>query len=49
MALRSRTRGRDPRNIVMGFLTRIDAEIVEFTPVHMEAAAEALLRYGKGR
>ena len=49
LAMSTRVGNLDPRTVVLGFLRRLNAEIVEFTPEHMDAAADAFLRYGKGR
>ncbi|HKW16720.1 MAG TPA: type II toxin-antitoxin system VapC family toxin [Terriglobales bacterium] len=45
----SRRLGRDARPNLAGFLSRIKAEIVDFTQQHYEAAVAAYLRFGKGR
>lgn len=49
MVLSSCVHNRDPISLVLGFLRQLDVEIVPFTPAHIEIAAEAFLRYGKGR
>lgn len=49
MVLSSRVHNRDPLSLVLGLLRQLDVEIVPFTPAHIEIAADAFLRYGKGR
>ena len=41
--------GRDARPMLAGLLSRMRAEIVDFTSQHYEAAVSAYLRFGKGR
>ena len=45
----SRRLGRDARPMLAGLLYRMNAEIVDFTQHHYEAAVTAYLRFGKGR
>jgi ribonuclease VapC len=45
----SRRLGQDARPFVSGLLYRMNAEIVDFTQAHYEAAVSAFLRFGKGR
>jgi len=45
----SRRFGRDARPMLAGLLYRMNAEIVDFTQQHYEAAVAAYLRFGKGR
>ncbi len=40
---------RDARVMLLGSIKRINAEIVPFTEVHLDAAVEAFLRFGRGR
>ena len=40
---------QDARLLVAGSLKRMDAEIVPFTADHLDVAAEAFLRFGRGR
>ena len=48
MVLSARFR-RDARPLLSGFLRRMNAEIVDFSEDHYEAALSAFLRFGKGR
>ncbi len=48
MVLSARFR-RDARPLLSGFLRRMNAEIVDFTEDHYDAALSAFLRFGKGR
>src|SRR5258708_26347015 len=48
MVLSARFR-RDARPMLSGFLRRMNAEIVDFSEDHYEAALSAYLRFGKGR
>src|SRR5579883_2384746 len=41
--------GQDARPRVSAFLRRIRAEVVAFNEQHLEAAAAAFLRFGRGR
>jgi ribonuclease VapC len=41
--------GKDARPLLAGFLRQIDAEVVAFNREHFDAAAEAFLKFGKGR
>ena len=41
--------GRDARPMLSAFLRRVDAEVVPFREEHMDSAAAAFLRYGRGR
>lgn len=45
----SGTRGPDARVAVDALLAVFDAQIIPFTPIHARAAADAFLRFGKGR
>jgi ribonuclease VapC len=45
----SRRLGRDARPMLAGLLRYLNAEIVDFTQQHYEAAVAAFLRFGKGR
>jgi len=40
---------RDARPLLSGVLRRMNAEIVDFTEDHYDAALSAFLRFGKGR
>jgi ribonuclease VapC len=48
MVLSTRFR-RDARPMLSGFLRRMNAEIIDFSEDHYEAAFSAFLRFGKGR
>ncbi len=48
MVLTSRL-GQDARLIIFAFLRRMDAEVVPFNEEHMDAAATAFIRFGRGR
>lgn len=48
MVLSTRFR-RDAGPMLSGFLRRMNAEIVDFSEDHYEAAVSAFLRFGKGR
>lgn len=48
MVLASRLRA-DPRPKLLAFLRRIEAGIVAFDQRHFDVAAEAFLRFGRGR
>ncbi|HTS64215.1 MAG TPA: type II toxin-antitoxin system VapC family toxin [Candidatus Acidoferrales bacterium] len=41
--------GQDARPLLFAFLRRIEAEIVPFNEAHLDAAANAFLRFGRGR
>jgi len=41
--------GRDARPMLAGLVRRMNAEMVDFTQRHYEAAVAAYLRFGKGR
>jgi ribonuclease VapC len=41
--------GKDARPLLAGFLRQIDAEVVAFNREHFDTAAEAFLKFGKGR
>jgi len=41
--------GHDARPMVFAFLRRMDAEVVPFHEEHLDAAAAAFLRFGRGR
>ena len=40
---------RDPRLLLTDLLRNLNAEMVDFTAIHYEAAMAAFLRFGKGR
>jgi ribonuclease VapC len=48
MVLTTRLR-QDARPLLLGFLRRVDAEVVAFNQDHVEAATAAFLRFGRGR
>jgi len=48
MVLTSRL-GQDARPLLFAFLRQVDAEIIAFNEEHLDAAAAAFLRYGRGR
>jgi ribonuclease VapC len=48
MVLSARFR-QDSRPLLAGFLRRMNAEIIDFSGDHYEAALSAFLRFGKGR
>ncbi len=48
MVLTSRL-GHDARPMLLAFLRRVEAEVVPFNQEHMDAAATAFIRFGKGR
>jgi ribonuclease VapC len=41
--------GYDARPMLLAFLRRLEAEVVPFNQEHMDAAATAFIRFGKGR
>jgi ribonuclease VapC len=41
--------GQDVRPMVFAFLRRLEAEVVSFNEEHLDAAATAFLRFGRGR
>jgi ribonuclease VapC len=41
--------GHDARPMLFGFLRRLDAEVVPFNEEHLDAAASAFIRFGRGR
>lgn len=41
--------GQDARPVVFAFLRRVDAEVIAFREVHLDAATTAFLRFGRGR
>jgi ribonuclease VapC len=41
--------GKDARPLVMAFLTHFQVEVVTFTELHLDAAVDAFLLYGRGR
>jgi ribonuclease VapC len=41
--------GQDARPAIFAFLRRVDAELVPFNEEHLDAAASAFLRFGRGR
>lgn len=45
----SKRLARDARPMIAGLLSRMQAEIVDFTQQHYETALSAYLRFGKGR
>jgi|ERR1035437_1173740 ribonuclease VapC len=41
--------GQDARPLLLAFLRRLEAEVVPFNEQHLDAAAAAFLRFGRGR
>ena len=41
--------GHDARPVLFAFLRRLDTEVVAFNEEHMDAAATAFIRFGRGR
>ena len=41
--------GQDARPLVSSFLHRLQAEVIPFNETHLDAAATAFLRFGRGR
>ena len=41
--------GQDARPMVFAFLRRVEAEVVPFNEEHLDAAATAFIRFGRGR
>src|SRR3981081_1894305 len=41
--------GQDARPMIFAFLRRLDAEVVPFNEEHLDAAAAAFMRCGRGR
>ena len=41
--------GQDARPMVFAFLRRLEAEVVPFNEEHLDAAATAFIRFGRGR
>jgi ribonuclease VapC len=41
--------GRDARPLISAFLRRLEAELAPFNEEHLDAAADAFLRFGRGR
>ena len=41
--------GHDARPVIFAFLRRLDAEVVSFNEEHLDAAATAFIRFGRGR
>jgi len=41
--------GQDARPLLFAFLRRVEAELVAFNEEHLDAAAAAFLRFGRGR
>jgi ribonuclease VapC len=41
--------GHDARPMLFAFLRRLEAEVVPFNQEHMDAAATAFIRFGRGR
>ena len=40
--------GHDARPMLLAFLRRVEAEVIPFNQEHMDAAATAFIRFGKG-
>lgn len=40
--------GHDPLPMLYAFLRRVDAEVIPFNQQHLDAAASAFIRFGKG-
>jgi ribonuclease VapC len=41
--------GHDARPMIFAFLRRLEAEVVPFNQEHLDAAATAFIRFGRGR
>src|ERR1035438_247847 len=41
--------GHDARPVLFAFLRRLDTEVVAFNEEHLDAAATAFIRFGRGR
>jgi ribonuclease VapC len=41
--------GQDARPILFAFLRRLEAEVIPFNEEHLDAAATAFIRFGRGR
>lgn len=41
--------GQDARPLIFAFLRRLEAEVVPFNEEHLDAAATAFMRFGRGR
>ena len=41
--------GQDARPMIFAFLRRLEAEVVPFNEEHLDAAATAFIRFGRGR
>src|SRR5208283_5467595 len=41
--------GQDARPMIFTFLRRLEAEVVPFNEEHLDAAASAFIRFGRGR
>jgi ribonuclease VapC len=41
--------GQDARPMIFAFLRRLEAEVVPFNQEHLDAAATAFIRFGRGR
>jgi len=41
--------GQDARPMIFAFLRRLEAEVVPFNEEHLDAAAAAFMRFGRGR
>src|ERR1019366_9710537 len=41
--------GQDARPMVFAFLRRLEAEVIPFNEEHLDAAATAFIRFGRGR
>lgn len=41
--------GQDARPMIFAFLRRLEAEVVPFNQEHLDSAATAFIRFGRGR
>ncbi len=41
--------GQDARPMILAFLRRVEAEVIPFNEEHLDAAATAFIRFGRGR
>jgi ribonuclease VapC len=41
--------GQDARPMIFAFLRRLEAEVIPFNEEHLDAAATAFIRFGRGR
>ncbi|MGD0871578.1 MAG: type II toxin-antitoxin system VapC family toxin [Bryobacteraceae bacterium] len=41
--------GQDARPTILAFLRRVEAEVIPFNEEHLDAAATAFIRFGRGR